>query len=49
MNHISGWISGMGLLIFVYLVLRNGDESVNIIRAIANSGTSAIKTLQGRD
>ena len=48
MNHISGWISGIGVLIFVYLVLRNGDESVNIIRAIAESGTSAIKTLQGR-
>ena len=49
MNHISTWLSGIGILIFVYLVLRNGDESVNIIKAIANSGTSAIKTLQGRD
>lgn len=48
MNHISEWISGIGILIFVYLVLYKGDESVSIIRAIANSGTSAIKTLQGR-
>lgn len=48
MNHLSNWLSGIGLLIFVYLVLRNGDESVSIIRAIADSGTSAIKTLQGR-
>ena len=49
MNHVSEWLSGIGILVFVYLVLRNGDESVNIIRAIANSGTSAIKTLQGRN
>lgn len=49
MNHISSWISGIGMLIFVYLVLRNGDETTSIIRAIADSGTSAIKTLQGRD
>lgn len=49
MNHLTEWLSGIGILIFVYLVLRNGDESVNIIKAIANSGTSAIKTLQGRD
>jgi len=48
MNHISTWISGIGILIFVYLILRNGTESVNIIKAIADSGTSAIKTLQGR-
>lgn len=49
MNHISGWISGIGVLIFIYLVLSKGDESVNIIKAIAESGTSAIKTLQARD
>lgn len=49
MNHLSEWLAGIGLLIFVYLVLRNGDKSVNIINAIAKSGTSAIKTLQGRD
>ena len=48
MNHLSEWLSGIGMLIFVYLVLRNGDDSVNIIKAIASSGTSAIKTLQGR-
>ena len=48
MNHVSHWLSGIGILIFVYLILRNGDESVSIIKAIANSGTSAIKTLQGR-
>ena len=49
MNHLSSWLSGIGILIFVYLVLRNGDETTSIIRAIASSGTSAIKTLQGRD
>ena len=49
MNHISTWLSGIGMLIFVYLILRRGDETVSIIKAIANSGTSAIKTLQGRD
>jgi len=49
MNHLSNWLSGIGLLIFVYLILNKGDESASIIRAIANSGVSAIKTLQGRD
>ena len=49
MNHLSSWLSGIGILIFVYLVLNKGTESVNIIKAIATSGTSAIKTLQGRD
>lgn len=48
MNHVSEWMGGIGMLIFVYLVLSNGDESVNIIKALASSGTSAIKTLQGR-
>lgn len=48
MNHLSHWLSGIGILIFVYLVLSKGDESVSIIKAIASSGTSAIKTLQGR-
>lgn len=47
MNHLSEWLSGIGILIFVYLVLSKGDQSVNIIKAIAESGTSAIKTLQG--
>lgn len=48
MNHISTWISGIGMLIFVYLILKNGSSTVNIISAIADSGTSAIRTLQGR-
>lgn len=48
MSHLSNWLSGIGILIFVYLVLSKGDESVSIIRAIASGGNSAIKTLQGR-
>ena len=48
MNHLSTWLSGIGILIFVYLVLRNGDESVSIIKSIADAGTSTIKALQGR-
>ena len=48
MSHISSWISGIGILIFVYLVLRHGDQTVNIISQFANSATSGIKALQGR-
>lgn len=49
MNHLSNWLSGIGLLIFTYLVLYNGEQSVNIIKALAESGTSTIKVLQGRN
>ena len=41
-------IAGIGTLIALYLVLSNAGESANIIRTIANSSISGIKTLQGR-
>ena len=48
MNHLTTWLSGIGILIFVYLVLNNGDQSVNIIKTISNNAILGIKALQGR-
>lgn len=48
MGHIREILSGIGILIFVYLILKNGTSSVNIIKSIADTATSGIKTLQGR-
>lgn len=41
-------LSGIGLLIFVFLLLSRGDETVDIIKTIADSSVSGIRTLQGR-
>jgi len=41
-------ISGIGMLILVYLLLANGSNTTNIISSIASNATTGIKTLQGR-
>lgn len=41
-------IAGVGLLIFAFLLLNNGKETVSVIESISKSSVSAIKTLQGR-
>lgn len=48
MNHLSTWLSGIGILIFVYLILSQGDKTTSIIDSIASGGNNIIKTLQGR-
>lgn len=48
MSHISHWMSGIGMLIFVYLVLSHGDETASIIKTLGTTGVSGIKALQGR-
>jgi hypothetical protein len=45
---IGDVISGIGLLILVYLLVKNSTESARIISSIANASTSTITTLQGR-
>jgi anaerobic C4-dicarboxylate transporter len=42
-------ISGIGLLILVFLFLNNGDRTVNIISQLGKSGVNTIRTLQGLD
>ncbi len=41
-------ISGIGILIAIFLFLSNADESVSIIRQLGSTSTGMIKTLQGR-
>lgn len=41
-------LSGIGILIGIYLFLSNGNYTVRIIETIANNSVSGIKALQGR-
>lgn len=48
MNYLTQWLSGIGLLIFIYLLLANGGYTVKIVNSLAENTVSGIKTLQGR-
>lgn len=49
MSHsIMEILSGMGVLIAIYLFLSKGDETVAVIRQLGTTSTSMVKTLQGR-
>jgi hypothetical protein len=48
MKNIIAILTGIGLLIAIYLFLSNGDKTVKIIDVIASNTTTGIKTLQGR-
>ena len=48
MNQIVTILSGIGVLIAIYLFLSKGTQTVNIINSIARNSISGIKTLQGR-
>lgn len=41
-------LSGIGILIGIYLFLSNGKQTVNIIDTIGSNSIKGIKTLQGR-
>lgn len=41
-------ISGMGLLIAVYLFVSNANETAKIITSLGENTTRGIKVLQGR-
>ncbi|CKE75959.1 Uncharacterised protein [Streptococcus pneumoniae] len=48
MSRVLGIVSGMGMLIAVYLFLNNAKQTTQIIDSIAGNGVKGIKTLQGR-
>lgn len=48
MSNVYKIVTGIGLLIFVYLLVANGSSTANIINSIAMNSISGIKTLQGR-
>lgn len=41
-------VSGIGLLIAIFLFLSNADSTVNVIKQLGTSSTSMIRVLQGR-
>ena len=48
MNHIKEILSGIGILIAVYLVLSKGDATRKLINSVIDGATKGIKVLQGR-
>ena len=48
MNQIISVLSGIGILIGIYLFLSKGSQTVSIINTIASNSIQGIKTLQGR-
>jgi hypothetical protein len=48
MNLIGKMLTGMGVLIAIYLFVANGDKTTSIISTIASNSVSGIKALQGR-
>jgi len=42
-------VSGIFVLIGIYLFVSNSDETVSIIKALFSQSVSGIKALQGRD
>ncbi|MGE6604857.1 hypothetical protein ACQKEY_24575 [Lysinibacillus fusiformis] len=48
MNKVFDVLSGIGILIAIYLFLANGKSTTSIISTIASNTTAGIKTLQGR-
>jgi hypothetical protein len=41
-------LSGIGILIAIYLFLNNGSKTVQIIESLASNSVKGIKALQGR-
>ena len=49
MNNIVNILSGIGLLIAIFLFLSRADATTKIIRVIAENMINGIQVLQGRD
>lgn len=47
MNILSTWITGILLLVLVFLLVRNASQTNQVITALSNAQNSAIRTLQG--
>lgn len=48
MNQILAVVTGIFVLIAIFLFLDKGDKTVKIISVLAGNATTGIKTLQGR-
>lgn len=45
---ITMLLSGTGILIAMYLILKNATSTTSIIKQLGSTYTSSVKTLQGR-
>lgn len=48
MAQISKIIAGIGMLIFVFLVVSNYKATTSVINTVGSNAIQGIKTLQGR-
>lgn len=48
MSTVNKVLTGTGLLIIAYLILKNGSATTNIIKQLGNTYTNGVKVLQGR-
>lgn len=48
MNDIIKIVSGIGVLIAIYLFVKNSDSTAKIINSFAYNSVQGIKALQGR-
>lgn len=48
MRGFTSALTGIGILIGIFLFLRFGNTTVSIIQTIAKNSVDGIKTLQGR-
>lgn len=48
MRELGNILTGIGILIGIFLFLRFGNTTVSIIQSIAKNSVDGIKTLQGR-
>lgn len=48
MNKVFEVVSGIGILIAIFLFLNNYKATTSIISSISSNAVSGIKTLQGR-
>lgn len=46
---IMKWLSLIGLLVFVYLVVSNGNNTTQVINALSKAQSNSILALQGRN
>lgn len=48
MRTITQWLTGIAILIGIFLFVSHGNTTVSIIKSIAEGTNTGIKTLQGR-
>lgn len=49
MGNIYKVISGIGVLIALYLFLSNATDTVRVINSLSSAGLNGIQVLQGRE